>query len=255
MCYDISQQKLREIKEALRNYAPDEVIEKLTKEYEKLIQGEGLGFHVNGFTHQHLYTAIKQNELIATRFQWGLIPHWVKDKETAMKIWNQTLNARGETIFEKPSFRDSAKSKRCLIFVDGFFEHHHKDKNVYPFFIERIDKAPIVFGGLWSEWVDKTTGEIYQTTTIVTTTGNELMSKIHNNPKADGARMPLILESDQFDIWLESKNQLEIQSTIRPLEDGKLKAHSVRKLKGKEAVGDIEEVREEFIYTELGSIV
>ena len=66
-------------------------------------------------------------------FHWGLIPAWVKDNQTAQTIVNQTVNARGETIFEKPAFKSSAKNKRCIVYVDAFYEHHHANGKTYPF--------------------------------------------------------------------------------------------------------------------------
>lgn len=67
--------------------------------------------------------------------KWGLIPNWVKDLDTANKIRNKTINARGESIFEKPSFKNSARTKRCLIYVNGFYEHHYFNEKTYPYYI------------------------------------------------------------------------------------------------------------------------
>ena len=257
MCYTIKQLKYREYKYTLRygNLTNSERI-KLQEEWIEydLTHPEDVldSYHINGFQHPKLVTAVDQGGLKATRFQWGLIPHWVKDREQAEQIMNKTLNARGETIFEKPAFRDSANSKRCLILVDGFYEYYHFKGKTYPFYIEPVNKEFFVFGGLWSEWIDKSTGEIVQTAAIVTTEANVLMQKIHNKPNSSiGPRMPLILDEDELEIWLKSRDKSELQGIINPLEDGKIKAFTVGKLHGKDAVGDGPEAIEEVVYPEL----
>lgn len=118
------------------------------------------------------------------------------------KQWNNTLNARGETIFEKPSFRTSAKNHRCIIYVAGFYEHHHYNNKTYPFFIYRKDAQPMALAGLWSEWKNPDTGGRLNTFSIVTTKGNKMMARIHNNPKLKEPRMPVILPSELEDEWL-----------------------------------------------------
>lgn len=92
-------------------------------------------YHVSGFVHPELPAITDELPTEIVELKWGLIPFWVKDEVSAIKISNQTLNARGETIFEKPSFRDSAKNKRCLIIVDGFFEYQHRGGKTHPHFI------------------------------------------------------------------------------------------------------------------------
>lgn len=127
--------------------------------------------------------------------------------------WNNTLNARGETIFEKSSFRTAAKNNRCIIYVDGFYEHHHYNKKTYPFYIYRKDKQPMALAGLWSEWKNPDTGGTLNTFSIVTTNGNAMMAKIHNNPNLEEPRMPVILPTELEDKWLHSINdELDIKA-------------------------------------------
>ena len=165
------------------------------------------------------------------------------------------MNARGETIFEKPSFRDAAKNNRCIIYIDGFYEHHHFKNNTYPFFIQKKDKNPIALAGLWSEWINSKTGGKINTFSIVTTEGNSLMSKIHNNPKLKGPRMPLILPEEIEEKWLnpiiEELDIHLIQDLIQSYPADELKAHTVNKLRGKDYKGNVEEISEEVIYKEL----
>ncbi|WP_378181106.1 SOS response-associated peptidase [Aquimarina sp. SS2-1] len=185
----------------------------------------------------------------------GLVPFWVKDNAQRNSISKSTLNARGETIFEKASFRDAAKRKRCLIYVDGFYEHHHYKSKTYPFYIHRKDGEPIIFAGLWSEWLDKETGELQNTFSIVTTEGNELLTKIHNNPKLKGPRMPVILPDEFADKWLHPDegelDQQILQELIQPYPEEELIVYTVGRLRGKDYAGNVEEISNKVIYDDL----
>jgi putative SOS response-associated peptidase YedK len=131
----------------------------------------------------------KKREL--TFFQWGLVPSWAKD----IKMGSRLINARSETVAEKPSFRTAFKRRRCVIPADGFFEWQQLQNRKQPLYIHAVDGKPFSFAGLWEVWrtVD---GDELQTCTILTTTPNELMTPIHN-------RMPVIIEPEDIDMWLE----------------------------------------------------
>ncbi|MFT4660411.1 MAG: putative SOS response-associated peptidase YedK [Patiriisocius sp.] len=252
MCYDIKT-KLETMLKYARRYYDEQTILDLENKLAPYLDDPL--HHASGFSHPRLliYTGEHGNKpVLAT---WGLIPHWTKGKEQAKKFWNNTLNARGETIFEKPSFRDSARSKRCIVFLDGFYEHHHYKEGKYPFFISRKDKDPIALAGLWSEWVDKDTGEIILTFTIVTTEANTMLAKIHNNPKLAGPRMPVIIEDGEEEMWMINEganiDSVRVRSLIKASDPDKLMAHTVQKLKGKAYLGNETEVSNEFIYEEL----
>jgi putative SOS response-associated peptidase YedK len=126
-------------------------------------------------------------------FVWGLIPSWAKDPE----IGNRLINARGETLAEKPSFRGSYKYKRCLILADGFYEWKTESgsKTKIPHFIHLKSGKPFAFAGLWDEW-NSPEGSSIRSCTIVTTTPNKLMASIHN-------RMPVILQPKDYAEWLD----------------------------------------------------
>ncbi|MBD3637651.1 MAG: SOS response-associated peptidase [Crocinitomicaceae bacterium] len=251
MCYDIKSQLESQLKHAKR-YTPH-LVPAILEDLKPYLEDWELDWHhTSGFAHPHLliYTNDVFPEPVIA--QWGLIPHWTKDKKSAESFWNHTLNARSETITEKPSFRDSAKTRRCVIVVDGFFEHHHHQNKTYPFYISRKDEQPINLAGLWSEWVDKETGELLKTFTILTTKGNDLLSKIHNNPKLDEPRMPVILSDDQIEDWLNIQKDLsELKSLFTPFDPDLLHAHSVHKLRGKDSIGNIEKATELVEYAEL----
>ena len=129
----------------------------------------------------------------ADLFVWGLIPSWAKDPT----IGNRLINARAETLAEKPSFRSAYKYHRCLIFADGFFEWQAQpgSKNKVPHLIRLKSGKPFAFAGLWEHWQSHDGSEI-KSATIITTTPNELMASIHN-------RMPVILPSHAYAQWLD----------------------------------------------------
>lgn len=252
MCYDIKASLEAQLKRA-RHYGNEKAIEEII---EKLAPYADLpSFHVSGFSHPRLFIYPDKTPFEPQLAYWGLIPPWIKDRAQVKKYWNNTLNARGETIFEKPSFRDAAKKRRCLLSVDGFFEHHHYRGKTYPFYVYNMDRSPINLAALWSEWLDKSTGELVHTFTIVTTKANALMKKIHNNPKLKEARMPVILNEESAQKWLKPVESQEdiaaLKNLILPYSENKLRAHTVQKLRGKEYPGNKKSITEKVSYEEL----
>ena len=252
MCYDIKTSLETQLKRA-KLRGDKEAVKEIQL---KLIPLTDLPIHhASGFSHPKLLIYTDRSPEYPEVATWGLVPFWVKDEGQKKKIWNNTLNARGETIFEKPAFRTSAKNNRCIIYVDGFYEHHHFEGKTYPFFIHQKDNKPLALAGLWSEWFDEETGERLTTFSIVTTEGNPMLARIHNNPKLKGPRMPLILPEGMEDKWLEAINdELDIKA-IRELiisyPESELEAHTVQRLRGKEYPGNVEGISDEFEYPEL----
>jgi len=113
---------------------------------------------------------------------WGLVPSWSRDPGAGPK----PINARAETLGEKPSFRQLLARRRCLVLADSFYEWQATERGKIPHRILLKSEEPFAFAGLWDEWVDRASGEVHPTFTIITTEPNELMTKIHN-------RMPVIL--------------------------------------------------------------
>lgn len=152
-------------------------------------------------------------------FMWGLIPSWSKDPS----IGNKLINARGETLAEKPSFRGGFKYKRCLILADGFFEWKALPggKTKTPYFIHMKDRKPFAFAGLWDEW-HSPDGDNVRTCTIITTDPNELMSSLHN-------RMPVIVHPNDFDFWLDPAPQTpdKLVRLIKPFPTENMSAYPV----------------------------
>lgn len=158
-------------------------------------------------------------------FMWGLIPSWAKDPG----IGNKLINARGETIAEKPSFRGSFKYKRCIIPADGFYEWkaQHGEKTKTPYFIHMKDRQPFALAGLWDEW-NSPDGSTVRTCTIITTEPNELMSTLHN-------RMPVILDAQDYDRWLDPAPQTpeNLLHLIKPFPADRMSAYPVSTLVNK----------------------
>jgi putative SOS response-associated peptidase YedK len=159
--------------------------------------------------------------------KWGLIPSWVKTKESANEIRLKTFNARAETIESKPSFSKSFSSKRCIIPVKGFFEWQHVGTKKIPWYIYHTDNEILSLAGLWDEWVETTTGELFSTFSIVTTSANELMADIHNS----GKRMPVILDKQSEKQWIDLDiNKAEAFELLKPCPSEILKAYTISAL-------------------------
>ena len=155
-------------------------------------------------------------------FVWGLIPSWAKDPTIGQRL----INARAETLGEKPSFRGGFKYKRCLILADGFYEWQSQPgvKTKVPHFIFLNDRRPFAFAGLWDEWHSPDGGSL-RSATIITTEPNELMSGLHN-------RMPVILDPADYAEWLDPapRTPESLQPLLRPFPADKMSAHPVSTL-------------------------
>jgi len=152
-------------------------------------------------------------------YNWGLIPFWAKDP----KIGNRLINARAETLAEKPSFRGSFKYKRCIVLADGFYEWRKEPgtKTKTPMYLRMKNKKPFAFAGLWDTWHSSDGSEI-RTFTIITTEPNILVEEIHN-------RMPVILPKIAYSDWLqEGENDLSLlKSFLHPYPAEEMEAYPV----------------------------
>lgn len=153
---------------------------------------------INGFEHPEHIAITNEFPGLFRFLNWGLIPEWTKSRDDANKIRKMTLNARIETLFEKPAFEPSIKYRRCLVPVDAFYEWQHIDKEKQMYRIALVDTTTFSLAGIWSEWIDKQTGEIFRTFSIITMPANKLMEQIHNTKK----RMPVILPPEMEREWL-----------------------------------------------------
>jgi putative SOS response-associated peptidase YedK len=184
-------------------------------------------YHVSAFSLPKVPVITNDEDKSIQMLNWGLIPFWVKDQKTAEDIRLKTFNARSETIFEKPSFRGSIKTKRCLVITDGFFEWRLVKGKNYPYYIQMADGDAFAMAGIWDRWTNKETDEKIQTFSIITTKANPLLEKIHNKKK----RMPVILLKEDERRWLSPDIEgEEITSILTPIDDSYLGAHTVSKL-------------------------
>lgn len=149
--------------------------------------------------------------------KWGLVPYWAKD----ISIGSKMINARAETLDEKPSFRNAIKKRRCIIPANGFYEWKIKDNSRNPYFIYPKNKKYFAFAGLYEERKGEDGSEL-KTFSIITTSPNEKMSQLHN-------RMPVILSSSMTDKWLNPKLILleDLRGLLQPCPDDEIEMHEV----------------------------
>jgi putative SOS response-associated peptidase YedK len=165
-------------------------------------------------TQQASVVMVGENGPELRRARWGLIPFWAKDE----KIGSSLINARGETVATKPAFRSSFKKCRCLVLADGFYEWQKVPSGKQPIYIRMREGKPFVFAGLWDRWKEM------DSFTIITTTPNDLCSKVHD-------RMPVILGERDFTRWLDPATHLDdVGSLIRPHSDSEMECFPVNRL-------------------------
>ena len=151
-------------------------------------------------------------------FSWGLIPSWAKDR----KIASSLINARSETLAEKPAFRTALARRRCLILADGFYEWRKEGQQKLPYYFQLADPRPFAFAGLWTPSAGP---GLPPTCTIITTAPNELLAEIHD-------RMPAILERADEDRWLDPRvtDPAVLLALLRPLPAERMEAYPVSAL-------------------------
>jgi putative SOS response-associated peptidase YedK len=207
-------------------------------------------YHAGGFTFPVMPVMTMDEPGKVQAFSWGLIPHWVKNRDEALKIRAQTLNARAETIFEKPAFRSAAATGRCIVPADGFFEWMDVEKKKYPHYIHLAENALFGFAGISNAWTDRETGELIRTFAIVTTEANPLMARIHNIKK----RMPVILQTRDWKRWLDPNLDAgQVSALLTPCDESLLRAVTISKRITDRGETNVPEVLEPHSYPELDS--
>jgi putative SOS response-associated peptidase YedK len=149
--------------------------------------------------------AVRQREDVreAVLLKWGLIPSWAKDDSMSARL----INARSETVAEKPAFREAFKRSRCIIPADGFYEWKREGAGKQPFFFSLRDGRPFGFAGLWDKWRGQD-GKVIESCTILTTEANEVLKPVHD-------RMPVILHPETYDQWLD--DDLRVVESLKEL--------------------------------------
>ena len=201
-------------------------------------------YHNDGFSHRAMPVITADQPGKIQLYEWGLIPHWFEPEpgkrdakgrimtalQQARAFGNQTLNAVGETVFDKRSFRSYVGKKRCLVPATGFYEWHELDKKTkIPHYIYLKSKEIFSFGGIYSHWVDPETGEVIKTYSILTNPAvpTDLIGKIHNGK----LRQPFILKQDIEGSWLDQGLiKDDVRDMIIPMENTPFTAHTISKL-------------------------
>lgn len=162
---------------------------------------------------QDILTVVQRDSSrVAGFMQWGLIPSWSKEAKGI-------INARVETVDEKPSFNDSFRSRRCLILADGFYEWERFRKISQPYYFQMEDSRPFAFAGIWDRWKHKDRTII--SCAILTTTANQLLATIHH-------RMPVILNPESYSLWLdENSRATDLKELLVPFAADQMKSHAV----------------------------
>lgn len=150
--------------------------------------------------------------------RWGLVPFWSKD----IKSMKPLINARGETIAQKPAFKNCLIRRRCLIPADGFFEWKREGKEKIPMYIYCADMELFAFAGLWEEWKDRESGNVVRSCSIITIGANNTVAPVHD-------RMPVILRPEDESAWLDTSRTKpeELMQFVIPAADERIKMHEV----------------------------
>jgi putative SOS response-associated peptidase YedK len=182
-------------------------------------------------------------------FAWGLVPFWVKDLSAAEEVRLKTMNARAESVFEKPSFRSAAEQRHCLVLADGFFEWQEYQGKNYPYYIRLKSHEPFAMAGLWETWKNPQIAEELRTYTVITTKANPLMELIHNKKK----RMPVILPRGHETEWLNpSLKKQDAEALLVPFDQELMEAFTISRLiTSKHQDLNVPEVIHPFSYLEL----
>lgn len=174
---------------------------------------EGLIPRYNIAPTQPVLTIVQRESSREAGFmQWGLIPFWSKEPKGV-------INARTETIEEKPSFNESFQRRRCLIPADGFYEWERHGKISQPYYFQMQDENPFTFAGIWDQW--RSDKGLIISCAIITTTANELLAGIHT-------RMPVILRPESHDLWLDERSRTtDLKELLVPFDAKQMKSHAV----------------------------
>jgi len=162
---------------------------------------------------------INRGDNVYVQYRWGLVPSWAKDPQ----IGNKMINARAETVAQKPSYKSAFRNRRCLVPVDGFYEWKRTGGYKIPYFIHHRSKKPFSLAGLWETWKDPE-GSPVSTFTIITTDANAALHPIHE-------RMPVVIPTEKRVFWLDSAADIQsLQILLVPFNSSELLFHEVSRL-------------------------
>lgn len=187
-------------------------------------------YHVSGMTEPYLPAILNTDPDNVNYLKWGFIPFEFAPQIKRKPI--NTLKARNDRIFtDKSMYRESAESRRCLIMVDGFFEHYRKGKDTFPHYVQMKNKEPFMIGGLWHTFTDPTDEVKTETVTLVTTPANKELAWLHGEePYTPESRMLFIVDKKDDETWLHGTAE-EAQSLLKPFPDDILEYYTCQPLK------------------------
>lgn len=195
---------------------------------------------------QNDYLPVFRNSQELEFFSWGFIQPTSYDNKDSAEIKYMTANAKCETIFEKPLYKNAIHERRCLIMIDGFYEWRHAFKKKYPHYIYHKSDPVFFIGGIWNEFANVETGEIKETVSMITTVANPMMEIIHNNKK----RMPFIMDANSAFEWLNPNlTQSHLSEMMQPFDEVKMAYHTI----GKKLYPNSVETIEPVTYPELSN--
>lgn len=245
MCYDV-----RYLTKRMKDYAermgedPAE-IDKMGKQLRVFSDQAGPVYHTTAFDHWKLPVITNQQPKDFQFFQWGLIPHFVKNYgDYQAKYATRYLNSRIETLFEEKLFNanlnreldnpfyKSAVERRCVVVLDGYYDWHWQGKNSYNFHVLLRSEEPMLIAGIWRTWKDQKAGKQIDTVNMVTTDANELCKEVHNRPKAsEGPRQLAVLDRESTEAWLEpDASPSQLRKAVKVFPANQMKAYPVKKL-------------------------
>ena len=174
---------------------------KTIQEYAEYYEAEGMGENEPDYNitpGDSILAVVAENDptRLLSWFHWGLIPFWSKGPDNRFSM----INARHESLQQKPAFRTPFKRRRCIIVADGFYEWKQTENGKQPYYIKFTSNEPMALAGLWDHWESKETGESIYSTSIITTSANKIIKPVHE-------RMPAILSTEAFTFWLDPMNE------------------------------------------------
>lgn len=213
MCYRVSQKNPTDLPAYYKAPLAEDVVIK------------EIYYHANGFAHPQLLTISQRDgQLQSEQMQWGLMPSWNKPLTDMLKLSNNTLNAKSETIFELASFKGSINKFRCVLPVDGFYEYKEVGKVKLPYFIHPKEQPYFNLACLYAFYKNPLNKEWIKSFAIITAPANELMADIHNTK----FRQPVIISDEQVNAWLNPNTQKdELIHLMQPCDDSRMAAYRV----------------------------
>ncbi|WP_424961012.1 SOS response-associated peptidase [Ekhidna sp.] len=250
MCYDAATMA-KKAKHYAQRYGDTDMWEQVKIKYPAM-------YHLNGFDEPDLPVITNEQPDRVSLHHWAFVP-FVYAPQIHGRPMN-TLNARNDKIFTSSSiYRESANSRRCLVMLDGFFDHHKKEGIAYPHYVRLKTDEPFLVGGLWQTFQDPRDGIPIDTVTLVTGPANKEMAWVHNEPAySPDSRMIFIVPKEHDELWLHGTPE-EAAEIIQPLPDGLLEYYPCQPIKDNKKLnrkysGNVPEVQQRKYYPKLEEI-